>query len=246
MTDNAVATTDLEPLATQALARPPDVEGRSKKLWHLADGLCLVELVPSLRSYTYGRDEMVDGTAELRLDFYELAADWMAQRGVRTAFVRRWDSLRYVSRFLPSPPFEVIVKNVANGSTTRKYPGLFPEGHRFSAPVVKFDYRTDPEDEPIGEGYLEELGVPVEDYKRIALACNEGLRERLDPLDLWDFCVVLGEDGGETSIISEISPDCMRLKEPDGSAFDKDIFRAGGSPEEIISRWRALLERVRR
>lgn len=229
---------------TRALNRSPDVEGRSKRIWHLDEGMCLVEMVPSLRSHTYGRDELIQGTSELRLDFYERAADWMKDADVLTAFVERWDSTRYISRFLPSPPIETIVKNVANGSTIRKYPGLFPEGYRFRMPVVKFDYRTDPEDEPIGEDYLAELGVPVKQYKRVALRCNTVLTQKLDPLDLWDFCVVLGQQGPEVSIISEISPDCMRLKEPDGRSLDKDLFRNGGSAKEILDRWRELLEKV--
>lgn len=228
----------------QATGRPPDVVGRSKRLWLLDDSLCLVELVPSLRSFTHARDEIVEGTAQLRLDFYELAAGWLARAGVPTAFVRRCDPLRYVARFLPSPPVEVIVKNVAIGSTTRKYPGLFAEGERFSAPVVKFDYRTEPEDQPIGEDYLRELGLPVEEYRRLARACNEVLTRRLAPLELWDFCLVPGDDAGTATIISEISPDCMRLRRRDGGSLDKDLFREGRPPEEILATWRRLLDDV--
>lgn len=241
-----IDTASLNDLVRCSMERVPDVEGRSKKLWLLDEHTCLVELIPSLRSYTYNRDEFVAGTAELRLDFYELAARWLADRGIRTAFLRRWDGIRYFARYQPAPPFEVIVKNVANGSTTRKYPGLFSEGHRFSAPVVKFDYRTEPEDEPIGEGYLHELGVPVARFQEIALQCNEILAERLAPLDLWDFCLIIGVGEGEPSIVSEISPDCMRLKGPDGEAFDKDLFRRGGSAAEILQTWQDLLDGVRR
>ncbi|QGK70004.1 SAICAR synthetase [Allosaccharopolyspora coralli] len=229
---------------SQLVQQSPDVEGRSKKLWMVGESRCVTELVPSLRSYTYERDELVDGTAELRLDFYETVADWIEAAGVRTAFVRRLDKLRYLAEYRPASPFEVIVKNVATGSTTKKYPGLFDEGHRFSRPVVKFDYRIDPEDQPIGEDYLAELGVPVVELKDIALRCNTVLTERLAPLDLWDFCLVIGQDAGGYSIISEISPDCMRLKGPDGHSWDKDLFRHGADGAQIRQAWQQLIERV--
>src|SRR5207245_541585 len=82
------------------------------------------------------RAAMVDGTQCLRLDFYELCARRMAAAGVATTFIRRLGPDTYLAGYVETPPFEVIVKNAAQGSTSRKYPGLFPEGHRFEPPVV--------------------------------------------------------------------------------------------------------------
>jgi len=237
---------DADDLLSLCAQRAPDLEGRSKRLWLLDGGACLVELVPSLRSFTHARDEMVDGTAALRLDFYEAVAGPLAAAGVPVAFRYRVDDHRYVADYHPAPPFEVIVKNVATGSTVRKYPGLFAEGHRFFPPVVKFDYRTDPEDEPIGEDYLRDLGVPVDRFRVLALRVNAVLGALLSPADLWDFCLVVGLDPrGEPSVISEISPDCMRLRDTDGRPLDKDLFRAGASHEEIVKVWRGLVGRIR-
>ncbi|GIF15719.1 phosphoribosylaminoimidazolesuccinocarboxamide synthase [Actinoplanes teichomyceticus] len=234
------------PRPADVKSREPDVRGRSKRLWWNEDGTCLVELVPSLRSFTYDRDEMFDGTGPLRLDFYELAAQRLARAGVRTAFRRRVDAITYEADYLPAPPFEVIVKNIATGSTVRKYPGLFPEGHRFDPPVVKYDFRVDPEDQPIAEDYLRAYGVPVEAFHETALRCNTVLRDWLSPLDLWDFCLVLatGPDGTPV-VISEVSPDCMRLRDQAGRPLDKDLFRAGADEQDIVERWTALLAQVR-
>ena len=224
--------------------REPDVTGRSKQLWLLPDGQCMVRLIPSLRSFTYDRDELVDGTAPLRLDFYERAAEKMRAAGVPCAFRERVGSDSYLADYHPAPPFEVIVKNVANGSTTRKYPGLFPDGEPLPRPVVKFDYRTEPEDQPIGEDYLRVLGLPVEQMRAYALAVNDVLRSWLDPLQVWDFCVIfgVGEDG--LSLISEVSQDCMRLRDVDGAPVDKDLFRQGASAEEIVARGREVLNEL--
>ncbi|MHA5049697.1 phosphoribosylaminoimidazolesuccinocarboxamide synthase [Streptomyces sp. SD15] len=227
-------------------ATEPDIEGHSKKLWKNDDGTCEIELIPSLRSYTYDRDEMMPETARLRLDFYEVAAARLAEKGVRTVFRERIGEISYRADYVPAPPYEVIVKNIATGSTVRKYPGLFPEGHRFQPPVVKFDYRTDPEDQPIGEDYLRATGVDVEEFRACALACNEGLRSWLAPLDLWDFCLVIGVGADGSPVInSEVSPDCMRLRDEAGRPLDKDLFRQGADEAAVVAVWTDLVRRIR-
>ncbi|MFF8591629.1 phosphoribosylaminoimidazolesuccinocarboxamide synthase [Streptomyces sp. NPDC015220] len=223
----------------------PDIEGRSKKLWKNDDGTCDIELIPSLRSYTYDRDELFPETARLRLDFYEVAAARLADKGVRTVFRERLGDITYRADFVPAPPYEVIVKNIATGSTLRKYPGLFPEGHRFDPPVVKFDYRTDPEDQPIGEDYLRATGVDVDAFRQCALSTNESLRSWLAPLDLWDFCLVIGVGPDGVPVInSEISPDCMRLRDESGRPLDKDLFRQGADEAALVAAWSGLVRRI--
>ncbi|MEU1722103.1 phosphoribosylaminoimidazolesuccinocarboxamide synthase [Nonomuraea sp. NPDC005692] len=221
----------------------PDIIGRSKRLWLLPDGRCLVQIIPSLRSFTYHRDEIVERTGPLRLDFYERAAARLADAGVPCAFRERVSADSYVADYCPAPPFEVIVKNRATGSTTRKYPGLFEDGAPLPRPVVKFDYRTDPEDQPIGEDYLRALDLPVEEMRELSLAVNDVLRSWLRPLEVWDFCLIFGRtaDGGLT-VISEISQDCMRLRHQDGSPLDKDLFRDGVAGEEIVNQWSRVLD----
>lgn len=167
-----LAMSDAELLAVRD-AGTPDIEGRSKRIWLLSGGLCVVEMIPSLRSFTYSRDELVEETGPLRLEFYDRAAARLAKGGVRTGFVRRLAPTVYLSEFHEAPPFEVVVKNRAVGSTLVKYPGLFPANSELPKPVVKFDYRIDPEDQPIGEDYLRALDLPVEEFRRIALAVKD-------------------------------------------------------------------------
>ncbi|OLR92322.1 SAICAR synthetase [Actinokineospora bangkokensis] len=224
-------------------SRPPDIVGRSKRLWRLDDGKCLVELIPSLRSFSYDRDELVDETGPLRLAFYEKAAEKLTAAGVRCAFHRRVGEIAYLAEWAPGPPFEVIVKNVANGSTTRKYPGLFPDRAPLPRPVVKFDYRTDPEDQPIGEDYLRVLDLPVDLMREKSLLVNDVLREWLAPLQVWDFCLIFGFDAaGELVLNSEVSQDCMRLRHADGSPLDKDLFRQGATAEELVEQWKRAFD----
>jgi len=228
------------------LADKPMVKGKSKAIWRLDDHLCLAQLIPSLSSFTYNRHEMFDGTEVLRLDFYEMAAQRLQAAGVPVAFKARIGANLYVTEYCPCPPFEVIVKNIATGSTTRKYPGLFAEGHRFEIPVVKFDYRIDPEDQPIADDYLREAGCDSTRLKSLALKVNKVLRDWLAPRDILDFCLIFGADQyGKPILTSEVSPDAMRLRSPDGSSLDKDLFRQGGSREEVIDTWGRLVADLR-
>lgn len=223
--------------------RPADIVGRSKELWLLPDETCLVRLIPSLRSFSYARDELVADTGPLRLEFYERAAARLADAGVACAFDRRVGDTLYLAEYCPAPPVEVIVKNVANGSTTRKYPGLFPDGQPLPRPVVKFDYRVDPEDQPIGEDYLRALDLPVDAMYAAALVVNDVLRSWLAPLQLWDFCVIFGiRPNGELCLISEVSQDCMRIRDTGGAPLDKDLFRSGVSGADIVDRWKRVFD----
>jgi phosphoribosylaminoimidazole-succinocarboxamide synthase len=242
---NALFPADLQLTAcdlVDALNQEPIVVGRSKRIFGLRDNLCVVELIPSLRSFTFDREEMVDGTDRLRLDFYEMAARQLEVAGVKTAFRMRLSATRYIASLCEPSPFETIVKNVAVGSTLRKYPGLFVEGHRFTPPVVKFDFRTEPEDQPISADYLDAVGWPSERMRRIALETNQVLQKWLSPYMLWDFCLVIGRaTDGQLTIVSEISPDCMRLRDEMNRPLDKDLFRLGGSGALIRRIWTNLV-----
>ncbi|MEV6716641.1 phosphoribosylaminoimidazolesuccinocarboxamide synthase [Lentzea sp. NPDC051208] len=234
---------DAAGLAAVVDEREADITGRSKRIWLVRDDLCVVKLIPSLRSFTYDRDELVDGTGPLRLDFYEKAAARLSAAGVECAFRARLAPDTYLADYRPAPPFEVIVKNVATGSTTRKYPGLFVDGEPLPRPVVKFDYRVDPEDQPIGEDYLRALDLPVDEMYSQALLVNDVLRDWLHPLVLWDFCVIFGfSPDGRISLISEMSQDCMRLRSADGRPLDKDLFRTGASADELVAQWKKAFD----
>ncbi|WP_372633640.1 phosphoribosylaminoimidazolesuccinocarboxamide synthase [Fodinibius sp.] len=229
----------------RVISDSPIMEGRSKRIYEYKDNLLLVELIPSLTSYTYDRHELVEGTDALRLDFYEKAVDVLKKEDIKTAFVERVDSRRYIARHCTNPPFEVIVKNFAIGSTLKFYPGLFKKNAEFDRPIVKFDYRTNPEDQPIAADYIREYGEDPEALKTIALSVNEALKKWMSDLVLVDFCLIFGKDpSGEYVITSEISPDGMRLKSESGRSLDKDLFRKGASHKDIRTEWKRLLNLI--
>jgi phosphoribosylaminoimidazole-succinocarboxamide synthase len=224
----------------------PIKEGYSKTIYWVDQNTCLIKLKPNLRSFTFDRSENIAGIEAARLDFYEEAAHRLRQVGIPTAFKERVSETMYLADFCVEPPFEVIVKNVATGSTSRKYPGLFEEGTRFRKPIVKFDYRIEPEDQPIADDYVQEWGIDPKTLKEQALAVNRALQDWLAPRDLWDFCLVFGYGQDERLMItSEISPDCMRLKSSDGFPLDKDLFREGRGASFILKVWKDLARELK-
>ena len=229
----------------QVISEPPLMEGKSKRVFSYKENLVLVELIPTLTSFTFDRHEYVEGTDELRLDFYEKAVNVLKEKNIETAFVERVSSNRYIAELCTNPPFEVIVKNYAIGSTLRYYPGLFEKHSKFKNPIVKFDYRIDPEDKPIAADYIREYGEDPDALKEIALNVNEALQEWMPQMDLIDFCLIFGRNSdGNYVITSEISPDGMRLKSKDGNSLDKDLFRNGASHEAIRQEWTRLIKSI--
>lgn len=225
----------------------PIREGRSKKIWQNTNDTCIIELKPTLHSFTFNRDAVIDGTERLRLDFFELICGFLKLNGINHSFVNRIDERTYLSRYCTEPPIEVIVKNYATGSTTTLYPSLFPELHKFNQPVVKFDFRKDPQDIPIPEDYLRELALPSRLFRKTALEVNNVISSRLPQFSVVDFCLIFGQtSNGEWVITSEISPDSMRIRDIDNNSYDKDLFRRGDSDTIIFNRWQTLINTLRR
>ena len=133
------------------------------------------------------------------------------------------------------------MKNFAIGSTIRNYPGLFAEFQKLEPPVIKFDYRTEPEDIPIAEDYIDRKGYDVQKFKALALELNRLLICLFAPYVLIDICFIFGvDDTGDLVVISEISPDCMRIKDKNDVSFDKDIFRNSADYSLLKERWKQI------
>jgi phosphoribosylaminoimidazole-succinocarboxamide synthase len=219
--------------------------GRSKVIYGLADGVCLVKLIPSLTSFTFSRHEHIPGTEVLRLDFFEQAAQRLKAAGIPVAFRERVSADSYLADFCTEYPFEIIVKNVAVGSTLRKYPGLFANGYVFNKPVVKFDYRIDPEDIPIAEDYVREAGCNPDQMRRLALDVNDVLCQWLSAYSLLDFCLIFGGRDDRLMVTGEISPDSMRVRSRDGRSLDKDLFRNNVAADDLIAAWSYFIDSIR-
>ena len=136
-------------------------------------------------------------------------------------------------------PLEVIVRNVAAGSFSKKL-GI-EEGTRLLAPTLEFSYKNDELGDPmINDFYAIAIGAATrEEIDRITelvFKVNEVLIDYFAKADieLIDFKVEFGRYKGEIILADEISPDTCRLWDAKThEKLDKDRFRRDlGNVEE--------------
>src|SRR5262249_15058441 len=126
---------------------------------------------------------------------------------------------------------------------------------RFERPVVCFDWRHPLEDEsgnrladePVSDDYAAVWIDDVARAKSLARSAFEWIERRFHRvgLQLIDICFFIDRTG--TVLYGEISPDCMRVRShasSDAEALDKDHWRFGGEPGEVLARYRQLHELV--
>ncbi|MER3480502.1 MAG: phosphoribosylaminoimidazolesuccinocarboxamide synthase [Meiothermus sp.] len=173
----------------------------------------------------------------------------LESHGVPTHFLRELSEREMLVRQVEIVPLEVIVRNRAAGTFSRRY-GV-EEGAHLKGPLVEFSLKNDALGDPlIYEDAVLALGLAREAelsrIKELALLVNRLLREFFleRGLELVDFKLEFGRlEGGEIVLADEISPDTMRLWEVGtGERMDKDRFRRDlGGVEEA---YREVLRRV--
>lgn len=147
---------------------------------------------------------------------------------------------------------EVVVRNIATGSIIKRLP--FDDKQELDVPVVELYYKDDAAGDPfLNETEAMALGVlekddEYDDIKECALEVNEVLQELFAECDitLVDMKLEFGRDeNGGIFLIDEISPDTCRLWDTEtGRKLGKDIYRNGGSAEELLAAYQEVLHRL--
>ncbi len=166
-----------------------------------------------------------------------------------------------------APPIEVILKRMHSGTSKHRYFGMagFPVrgshplygGVSFAAddaypqPIVRFDWRNPLLDDK-GKRLADEIlpdsvadwYIDVDRARQTALQTFEALSEFLADHDVvcYDLCLFVTERGDK--VFGEISQDCGRYRHFDLGSLDKDVWRAGGSSEQVLAKWQTLLDVV--
>lgn len=143
---------------------------------------------------------------------------------------------------------EVIVRNVAAGSFSKKY-GV-PEGTPLKNTVVEFSLKSDELGDPmINDSQITAIGVATQEeldtLRAMSLRIDELMIELFDKADirLIDFKLEFGRADGELLLCDEISPDSCRLWEKGtDKKLDKDRFRRDLG--DVLGGYREVLERL--
>ena len=184
----------------------------------------------------------------------------LAHIGIPTHFIRRLNMREQLIRQVEIVPIEVIVRNVAAGTLSKRL-GI-EEGAQLPRSIIEFYYKNDALNDPmVSEEHITAFGwatpQEIDEVMQLALRINDfmvGLFLGIG-IRLVDFKIEFGRhyenDVMRIILADEISPDCCRLWDiQSGDKLDKDRFRRdlGGVLEayqEVAKRLGVLNENPR-
>lgn len=155
----------------------------------------------------------------------------LEEKGIPTHFIGELSDRETAVKKVEIVPLEVIVRNVAAGSFSKKL-GI-EEGFRLLSPTLEFSYKNDELGDPmINDYYAVAIGAAtreeIDKITELVFKINEILVDYFKSIkvDLIDFKVEFGRYKGQIILADEISPDTCRFWDSEThEKLDKDRFR---------------------
>lgn len=155
----------------------------------------------------------------------------LEEKGIPTHYIRELNDRETEVKRVEIVPLEVIVRNVAAGSFSKKL-GI-EEGFPLKEPTLEFSYKNDELGDPfINDYYAIALGLAtreeIQKITTLVFRINEELKKFFEErgIRLIDFKVEFGRYKGDILLADEISPDTCRLWDLNtNEKLDKDRFR---------------------
>lgn len=171
----------------------------------------------------------------------------LEEKGIPTHYVEELDERRTVVKKVEIVPLEVIIRNKAAGSFSKRL-GV-PEGTELKCSTLEFSYKNDDLGDPLINSYMAlALGLAtkeeIDTISEMAFKINAILQEifRNIGIELIDFKLEFGRYHGQIILADEISPDTCRYWDIEThNHLDKDRFRrdlgdAEGAYQEVYRR----------
>lgn len=212
-------------------------EGKAKKVYATENpDYVIVSYKDDATAFNGLKKGTIAGKGVINNKMSNMMMQMLEKKGIPTHFVNEIDDRNTVVKKVQIVPLEVIIRNVAAGSFSKRY-GV-PEGTPFAAPTIEFSYKNDDLGDPlINDTHALALNLATEEeietIKKMAFAVNEEMKAFFKTLnlDLIDFKLEFGRFKGQIVLADEISPDTCRFWEA-GSwdttkhvSLDKDRFR---------------------
>lgn len=206
--------------------------GKAKTIYKTDDPTKLIsEFRDSLTAFDGKKKSEVDKKGYYNAQITRKIYEMLEAKGIKTHLIEMVSDTDMLVDAVEIVKLEVIVRNIAAGSITRKYP--MKEGTKFENPIIAFDYKSDEYGDPmLNDDIAVALGIStyeeMKHIRNIALKINKILVDYLDErgILLPDFKLEFGRKDGEILLADEISCDTCRFWDKEtGESLDKDLFR---------------------
>ncbi|WP_304776058.1 phosphoribosylaminoimidazolesuccinocarboxamide synthase [uncultured Faecalibaculum sp.] len=215
-------------------------EGKAKKVFATDDpALVIVDYKDDATAFNGLKKGTITGKGAINNRMTNYLMKQLEKAGIPTHFVEEIDDRKTVVRKVDIIPLEVIIRNRAAGSFSKRL-GI-PEGSDLLCSTLEFSYKDDDLGDPLINSYMakaigaatqEEIDT-ITDY---AFRVNDYLKEFFKGIgiELIDFKLEFGKTADGTIVLAdEMSPDTCRYWDIEtGEHLDKDRFRRDlGDPE---------------
>lgn len=207
-------------------------EGKAKKVWTTKEAdVLIVDYKDDATAFNGEKKGTIVGKGAINNRMTNHIFRLLEKKGVPTHLVEELSDRETAVKKVEIVPLEVIVRNVAAGSFSKKL--AIEEGTKLLAPTLEFSYKNDALGDPmINDYYAIAIGAAtreeIDAITAYVFQVNDTLLEYFDSLniDLIDFKVEFGRYHGKIILADEISPDTCRLWDKDThEKLDKDRFR---------------------
>lgn len=225
-------------------------EGKAKKLFKTTDpAIVWAEYLNQATALNGLKKDQINGKGELNNQITAYIFDFLNTKEINNHFIKKISSTEQLIQPLEIIPLEVVVRNVAAGSFSKRL-GI-TEGEVLDQPIVEFYYKEDQLDDPmVIDAHINYLGLASDQelaqLRQLALKINQALNELFNSIEivLIDFKVEFGrQKDGSILLADEISPDTCRLwDKKTNEHLDKDIYRRNLG--DIVPVYQEVLNRL--
>jgi phosphoribosylaminoimidazole-succinocarboxamide synthase len=211
-------------------------EGKAKILYEGPEpGTLIVHYKDDATAFNAQKKAVIDGKGVLNNRISELIFTRLNDLGMPTHFVKRLNMREQLVREVEIIPLEVVVRNVAAGSLSKRL-GM-EEGQALPRSIIEFYYKNDQLGDPmVSEEHITAFNwaspQEIDDIMHMAIRINDFLSGLFlgIGIKLVDFKVEFGRlyenEMVRIVLADEISPDCCRLWDiKTQDKLDKDRFR---------------------
>ncbi|MGL4344379.1 MAG: phosphoribosylaminoimidazolesuccinocarboxamide synthase [Cellulosilyticaceae bacterium] len=224
-------------------------EGKAKKVFKTdSPAHYVVSYKDDATAFNGEKKGTIGGKGVVNNRMSNMVCQMLEAKGIPTHLVEELNDRETVVKAVEIVPLEVIVRNVAAGSFSKRF-GV-EEGTVLQNPTLEYCLKDDALGDPMINDYqILALGLATQEelavMSDITFKVNDLLKEYFDKVGvkLIDFKIELGRVDGKIILADEISPDTCRFWDKEtNKKLDKDRFRRDlGGVEEV---YQEMLSRI--